>query len=432
MIGKGWQRVIKDSFCCSHCFNNRYIQQYINENYEDVGDCPYCKKTGVHLISIRELGSYMRDCISKAYDGCDEGTGAIYDSEEKMYLGLDGKEVTIYSIREILTYEESVFSEETEETSLLEDLFDNLYSNRDIQKGAEDPFDDIDSQGWVIKDDLYGRELTRVFHAWESFKYMIKHYSRFFDPQDFNLRGDYLECMDPYIFDFITDISSGTRFYRARKADKSLLPIDKIEPYSQMGPPPAVCAKTNRMSPAGIPYLYLGSDIATTLRECRINPGEEAIVAEFVSIEQLQILDVSSNRFFSRKSIFDPEYDHNDTWINSFWDGFVKEISAPVSDDKDDHSYEYAATQLVAEYYKIKGYDGICFKSSLGSGENYVFFMGPDPQYTTNAYPYPYGSGCYFENLPIIREFTDVFRIDSISQVDSYGNNLNVIKFRKE
>lgn len=99
-----------------------------------------------------------------------------------------------------------------------------------------------------------------------------------------------------------------------------------------MGPPPAIYAKTNRMSPAGIPYLYLASDKETTLQECRVHPGEEAIIAEFVSIEELQILDLSDNKYFAPDSIFDPEYDHDNTWMNDFWRSFVKEISEPVSD----------------------------------------------------------------------------------------------------
>ncbi|MBR5650321.1 RES family NAD+ phosphorylase [Pseudobutyrivibrio sp.] len=114
--------------------------------------------------------------------------------------------------------------------------------------------------------------------------------------------------------------------------------------------------------------------------------------------------------------------------MNSFWKSFVKEISEPVSEDKEDHSYEYAATQLVAEYYRTKGYDGICFKSSVGPGKNYVFFMGPDPKYTANAYPYPFNSEYYFDNLPILEEFTDVFIINEINHVDG---KLNIIKTRK-
>lgn len=48
------------------------------------------------------MGIYLRDCIDKAYEGCVDGTGGMYDSEEKMYLGPNGEEATTYSIREIL------------------------------------------------------------------------------------------------------------------------------------------------------------------------------------------------------------------------------------------------------------------------------------------------------------------------------------------
>ena len=45
-----------------------------------------------------------------------------------------------------------------------------------------------------------------------------------------------------------------------------------------------------------------------------------------------KILDLSDNKYFAPDSIFDPEYDHDNTWMNDFWRSFVKEISEPVSD----------------------------------------------------------------------------------------------------
>ena len=53
--------------------------------------------------------------------------------------------------------------------------------------------------------------------------------------------------------------------------------------------------------------------------------------------------------------------------------------------------------------------------------------MGPDPQYTSNSYPYPFGEKYYFDALPINRVFTESFMIESLSHVDS---DLNVIKSR--
>lgn len=358
-------------FCCNHCFTNEYLRDYIVDNYEMSGKCPYCKSNNSYLISTRILGDYMRDCIRKAYESYDEGTGAYHDEEEKQYCGPDGKEASIYSIREILTQNEMIFSDTALNTSLLEDLFENLYSTREIQKGADDLYSDIDSDNWVVKNDLYGSEQTRIYHAWEGFKFIIKHYNRFFDCDGYNPKEIYLERLLPYIYDFIEEIPEGTVFYRSRLESAEIHKLEDIDSYSQMGPPPAQYATTNRMSPAGIPYLYLASDIDTTLSECRVGEHEKAVTAQYVAKKDIQIIDFSHNRYFAADSIFNPEYDHDERWINGFWRSFVNEISLPVSPDKKDHSYEYAATQLVAEFFRSKGYEGICFNSSVGKGREF-------------------------------------------------------------
>ncbi len=416
----GGIKLKQERFCCPNCFENKHIKNYIEENHEYIGNCSYCESASVSLISIEKLGIHMRDCIAKAYDGYDNGTGAMYDSEDRVYIGPTGDPATMYSIREIMTEEEEVFSDEVLDTTLVDDLFENLYTPRQIQKGDYDPFEDIDSQEWVIKDDLYGSEQTRAFHAWESFKHIVKHYNRFFDSDRFSVREKYLEQIAPYFDAFTEILSKGTKFYRARKVDTNLLNLDRIEPYKQMGPPPAVLAKTNRMSPAGMPYLYLASDGTTALKECRISSDDEAIIAEFVLIDEVRILDLSKGKRFGPASIFDPKYDHDDRWMTEFWSSFIKEVSEPISEEKTDHSYEYVATQLIAEYIKNKGYDGICFRSSVGSGDNYVFFVGPDPQCNPKAYPYPFDYGYPFNHMPILRVFTEIFKISKISKVDVY------------
>ena len=48
--------MIKDSYCCSNCFENEFIKDYINENFIDEGDCPYCKKRNVELVNITNGG----------------------------------------------------------------------------------------------------------------------------------------------------------------------------------------------------------------------------------------------------------------------------------------------------------------------------------------------------------------------------------------
>ena len=422
---------MKADYCCPNCFINEHLRKYIIDNYEQKGNCMFCNHEDVELIPIRELGMHIRDCIDKAYERCDEGTGAYYDEEERMYCGPKGSEAITYSIREIMEDEEGVFVDSALDSGLVEALFENLYSARELQKGAEDIYSDIDSPEWVVKGDLYGSEQTRIYHAWEGFKHTVKHYSRFFYPDDYDIRKDLLEQLEPYIYDFINNVPSGTKFYRVRAVDASIKDFDAINPYKDMGPPPAQKAKTNRMSPAGITYLYLSTDIDTALAECRLKMGDKAIVAEFCSLDELQILDISENRYFASDSIFDPNYDHDNQWINGFWRSFVEEVSKPVNDDLTDHSYEYTATQIIAEYFRHKHFDGICFKSSVGLGKNYVFFFGPDPDKTEHAYPYPFESSYFYEPLPILSSFTEVFEINLIKEIRIEGSVIKTITERK-
>ena len=127
-----------------------------------MGECEYCGSHNVSLISPRTLGEYMCSCLEKAYEYIDEGTGAtMYDSEDEMYLGPDGKEATVYSVREILM-EEEVFADITDSDALLDELFLGLLSYEEQKDGAYNPFYDIDIECFVVKDDLYGLEATQI------------------------------------------------------------------------------------------------------------------------------------------------------------------------------------------------------------------------------------------------------------------------------
>ena len=164
------------------------------------------------------------------------------------------------------------------------------------------------------------------------------------------------------------------------------------------------------MSPAGISYLYVAGDKNTALLECRLN-GKRSVVAELKTKEVLQIIDFSKNVFFQSKSIFDNDYNHDERLINKFLIDFVDEITMPVDENNIDHSYEYTATQVIAEYLRSKNYDGICFNSSVSDGKSYVFFCGADPKHMPNAYPYPFGDLYLSKMLPILIPFTEFFEI---------------------
>ena len=64
--------------------------------------------------------------------------------------------------------------------------------------------------------------------------------------------------------------------------------------------------------------LYVAVDREIVLKEYWIDVGEKADMAEFILKEELQIQDLSSFKSFVPDSIFDPNYDHDTIWINSF------------------------------------------------------------------------------------------------------------------
>ncbi len=406
-------------YCCENCFENMEIKRFIQESKEFFGTCEYCGTSNTSLISLSTLKEYLCSCIDKAYDALDNGTGAMYDSEDKIYLGPYGEEAIRYSIREILVDVEMVFSDNTNSDLLIDEMFSTT------------EFEDADWDDLVVRNDLYGLEVTNFYISWELFKHTIKHYNRFFDVDGAGIRKAYLEEIDKYLYEYITDIDVGTIFYRAREQDDSITNISEIDPYKEIGPAPYHCSKTNRMSPAGISYLYVAEDKNTTFAECRLE-NKKSVVAEFATKSILQIVDFSKEVVYRQKSIFDTDYNHNERLINKFLDRFTQEISMLVDENIEDHSYEYTATQVIAEYLRSKNYDGICYKSSVTDGKSYVFFCGVDPKHTPNAYPSPFDDLYLSNRVPILTPFTEYFDINCVEviEVSDDGTTHKIIETR--
>lgn len=414
-------------YCCINCFDNKYLKEFIRKNNKK-GCCNYCNSANTNIISTRQIGEYIRDCLDKAYEDIDEGTGAYYDYEYKQYYDYTGEFPLIYSVREIIIESECAINDNVIETTLLDDIFeDSGLSFEEKKYGEYDMYEDIEAPHLVIKNDLYGVESIKIYHSWKIFKHTVKHFNRFFDIGKVNLREQYLDQLRPFIMEYERNVSTSTVFYRVREQTEKLLYLDDIEVYKELSPAPPKFAKTNRMSPAGISYLYLASDRQTAYDECRYK-NMDVVVAKYVSKEELTIIDFSQEVFINMKSIFSEEYDHDFRWINSFLQDFVNEITYPVDESKSDHSYEYVSTQIVAEYIRSLGYDGICFNSSVSSGKSYVFFCGPNMEYSLDDYEF---EDVYLNSyFPQLNYFTDWFFIEKLEYnfVFEDGNSYKTIK----
>lgn len=408
--------VLQPKHCCINCFSNLHLQNHIMQNYDQIGVCDYCKSKNVKLYPVSQMGEHIRDCLKKAYEPIDSGTGAWRDSEEDNYFDYEGNPSVPLTIREILCDNEDIFTEVSFSNGLLAALFEDVNSYENVKDGEYDIWGEIDEPQFVTRDELYGEELLPVYQDWLMFKHITKHYNRFFA---INGQGDYFSFLEGFkniILGFADDIPTGTKFYRARKQNDKMKDLSKIKPYKDMGPAPPKNAQTNRMSPAGISYLYLASDRDTAFSECRLTDCT-AIVAEYELKQDLQVIDFTKeNDYFDCGSIFSDDYCHEEHFMTRFLKSFVKELSQPVSDNQD-RSYEYVATQIISEYIRSIGLDGICYQSSVASGKNYAFFFGPDPQEVSDLYPYPFNDPYYPYELPILDPYTEFFKITQVEEV---------------
>lgn len=409
-------------YCCENCFNNLYIKEFVLSK-NCIGDCNYCGSINVNIVSVEEIGQYFRECFDKAFESIEEGTGAMYDSEAKEYLVNQR-----YSVIDIVN-EEMVFEDDTSDALLKDIIEESGPSFRDIKHGDYDSYGDIYEENFVIKNDLYGIYDTNMYSTWERFKFTVKHYNRFFDVDGVMMgideRKTLLDNLRHFIMEYEECVPCNSIFYRARQ--DSSLNFDTISIDKELSPPPPNCAQTNRMSPAGISYLYLASSMETAYKECGYKSGE-VIIAKYFSKAELQIVDFSKNVCIGQASIFSDDYDHDSRWYNDFLNKFAIEISKPVDKKKTDLTYEYTATQLIAEYIRALGFDGICFNSSTGTGKSYCFFYGPDLTYCKKEYGISDDEIDWYCTLP---SFLDVFHINKISLYSLYENEkLNEEKSR--
>lgn len=380
-------------YCCINCFTELEIKEFISE--ENIfNNCGFCGSEHVLTRSLEEVGEFIRIGFNRAYEHVEGFTGAMWDSEDKKYIGRGGEEAG-ESILEILYWAEAIFSELHDEESaaiLLESLIkESGPSDRDKMQGADDELEDICNPSFVKRNDLYGSEVIAESYAWRKFKHTCKYFNRYFDlGNEHSSRDRLLKNLEKTFNQMGTLIESNQTLYRARGMGESLInDTENTNWYAELGPAPAKYAANNRMSPSGISYIYLANNIETTLLEIHVKNGDRVILGEFKTKLGLNIIDLSKEINITPLSIFNKDYNHDDIWLNEFISDFIKEISKPIKDS--DKSFEYVPTQVLSEFIRKLGFEGIKFESSLKKGTyNYVLFCGPNPRTVREHYDYDY------------------------------------------
>lgn len=129
-------------------------------------------------------------------------------------------------------------------------------------------------------------------------------------------------------------------------------------------------AKAGRANSSGIPHLYLATTKETAMAEVRPWLGSVISLAKFETTKELSVIDcftdnLGNNYQINRKASAKEKE-------KKVWADINYAFSKPISLEEQDT--DYTPTQIISEFFKRHGYDGIFYKSMLGEGLNVVLF----------------------------------------------------------
>lgn len=310
--------------CCGSCFNDRGLSTEIIPRLADQkGTCPTCNSENQELIDADMLGDYF------------ELLCGIYSPAESGEVLVDW-----------LIDDWQLFSiDRANANNLLVEILNDGERVRQRFNPSE----------MCISDRLDG---------WEQLREELRHQNRFFPVTEFE--HDRLEEL---LSSLMPDPASlPTEWCRARIEEHG-----RVYDVTEMGAPPKEVATHGRANPAGIPYLYLGSDSPTAVAEVRPYPGEKVCVAKYSVEPQIKIVDLRNPReLVSPFLLGDEEAIALMRGDIEFLERLGQELTTPVLPNS--AAIEYIPSQYLCEFIKKCGYQGVLYSSSISDGVNLALF----------------------------------------------------------
>lgn len=130
-------------------------------------------------------------------------------------------------------------------------------------------------------------------------------------------------------------------------------------------------ASEGRANPKGIPSLYVATTKETAMSEVRPWLGSIISAGQFEVQRELRIIDFSVEHGKNNLDYFFKKPSDEET-LKAVWSEIDNAFSRPT--ESSDLKSEYAPTQIISEFIKSKGFDGIAYKSSLADGHNCALF----------------------------------------------------------
>lgn len=309
--------------CCIECFHDAQIREMIRTNNK-IGNCSFCGKEDVPIYSLDEQ-SDLSDLISEViniYEEFDEGAPLF----------------------ELLVNDWHIFDRSSPTVYDLVEAFANLIF------GSTGSSYNVNVRIPRIFSEKYG-----IFsgHSWSEFSAAIKTQNRFHN--DF-FKPDQLASFLTYS---TSRYRKGAMFYRARVCND-------ISGYNilEMGAPPCGKRKPGRVNPEGIGVFYLTSDMETALHEVRASAFDFVSIGKFRLKKDIRVVNISGLNEIS-PVLYSSGLESLAANITIFSD-MAKEISKPLR--RNDSLLEYLPTQYITEFIKCKGYAGVEFASTMGTG----------------------------------------------------------------
>jgi hypothetical protein len=323
--------------CCIDCFSDNQIRQII-DSFNQNGDCDFCSKKDVRIYTITGNGG-IEDLLDSVVD--------IYTK-----AGFSGKTLNV------------ALCEDWDIFAVSPDIINELLKALCAVRFGKDPH--LFSSPVLIPecfDDAYLSEfcITRN-KGWRQFSEALKYQNRFYN-SIFNP-----DALASFVSYSVKHYPSGTVMYRARisKDKHGFLP-------NEMGAPPRDKRAAGRVNPEGVEVLYLSSKDITALYEVRSNLYDYVTIGEFKLLRDIRIVNLAGISVVS-PFIYAATNDLQQYAVNQ---KCLKEIAEDIGKPlrRNDSQLEYLPTQIIAEFIKSQGYDGVEYSSTMTKdGYNLAIF----------------------------------------------------------
>ena len=345
---------------CTQCAKDPALLRLIETQGAPVARCSLCKRENVRAIDAeaRALKGVIRALIRYYFSEWDynthlggESLQSFFDAENPiLHHGFDGESL-----------EDAILPS-------IEDGYETVEVPISIHAGYGENGAQLEPLGAMRNyDDERLRKLRKLVTKTNYFL----------------LENEIRDLLNPFHAKLKRVITAGTVMHRARigvndEGFSIFFMRREYEPFvdGALGAPPQTLATAGRLNREGVSFMYLATDPDTAINEVRPHPSHAVSTGEFRNTRELTVADYSALRI--------EEFSDSDAALDDYWmlSSIDRAFSVPVPPEQ---RTRYMLTQTIADGVRKLGFDGVAYRSSVGSGTNIAFFDPRDFEYVPDS-----------------------------------------------